>query len=422
MTDPVNDGEGMDPGRDDDDAGHGPPPLPGGAGEREDEGGDGREPPPLPRTWAELFPPRPKPEGADYGYLSLRGQPVAATPEALLRMARSRPLPPLAWSPETAGMVPPWEVPLLLQHLRDDAARRARRELRIAWGVTALLTAACWIFAPPGLALVLTVMIGPLLGVVIGSIHRRMRQAERMTPEDVRKAFDALAAGQVEAAQPAPATRALAMALLATGLSQLLMMDASIQAGALRQDAVLSGEAWRLFTAPMLHGGVLHFWLNFMALQSLGRTVETRGAGPWVPVVFLVSALTGGLASVALPPDTASVGASGGLMGMFGFLAVMAYRRKRHLPEGYLRSLLINIAVIAGLGIVAYQFIDNAAHAGGLAAGALMGLAAVPDDGRVPRWTAGPRLRRAGAAATWILWLSAAAAIGLSLLWTFGRG
>lgn len=417
MSDPANDpGPPRPPAPADDPARSTPPPLPGAAA----DGADGAESPELPRTWAALFPPRPKPAGVDYGFVNARGEAFASSREHLLRMARTRALPPLAWAPETPGMVPPWEVPFLLEAVREQVAAAARRELRVAAAGALLLVALFWVFAEPPLALVLTVGVGSLLAVLAGSIHRRMRQAEGMTPDGMRAAFDTLAAEQGGAARPAPATRALATALIATGLSQLFMYDASLQAGALRLDAVAAGEGWRLFTAPMLHGNVLHFWLNYMALESLGRTMETRGVGPWVPLVFLASALAGGVTSLALPPDGQSVGASGGLMGMFGFLAVMAYRRKGHLPPGFLRLLLINIAIIGGLGVLAYRFIDNAAHAGGLVAGVLLGLDAVPDGDAVPRWTAGPRLERAGRAATWIIRLSAAAAIGASLLWTFG--
>ena len=371
----------------------------------------------LPTCWADVFPPRPKPEGVDYGFLSARGEPVASTRDNLLHLARTRALPSLAWSPETAEMVPPWEVPFLLDAVRYGAAASARRDRRFLVVAGAATVLAFWLFLSPELALGLSIGVGVLLLMLLASVHRRVRQAERLSAYELQAGFDALIAQRAEAAQPVPATRALAGAIIAAGVVQVFLFDASIEAGALRRDAVVAGEWWRLLTAPMLHGNVLHFWMNYAALESLGRTTETRGVGAWVPIVFVLSALAGGLASLALPPDVASVGASGGLMGMFGFLAVMAYRRKRHLPQGFLRALLMNIAFIGVMGAVAYRFIDNAAHAGGLAAGVLAGLAAVPDDGRVPAWTAGPRLARAGRAATWLVWLAAAAAILLTLLY-----
>jgi membrane associated rhomboid family serine protease len=183
------------------------------------------------------------------------------------------------------------------------------------------------------------------------------------------------------------------------------------------REAVAAGEGWRLLTAPMLHGGFLHFWMNYGALESLGRTMETRGVRAYVPLVFLAAALAGGLCSILIPPDAPSVGASGGLMGMFGFLAVMAWRREKHLPQGFLRGLLINIALIGLVGVFAYQFIDNAAHAGGLLAGLLIGLAAVPPG--EADWIETRGLRRAGIVAQAAIYGSAALAIGVTLLHAF---
>lgn len=386
------------------------------------DAGEGGDPGPagLPRSWREMYPPRPKPAGVDYGFLSARDEAVASTRDNLLHLARTRALPSLAWSPETPEMVPPWEVPFLFQALRGDIVARARRELRIAAVGSAALVLAFWVLMPPLLALAATGFIGLFLGLLLASIWRRVRTAERLTADELSRGFDALVEQRTEQAQPIPATRSVALAILAAGVVQLFALDASIEAGALRRDAVAAGEWWRLLTAPMLHGNVLHFWMNYAALESLGRIMETRGPRAWVPLVFLLSALAGGAASLALPPDVSSVGASGGLLGMFGFLAVMAWRRKGHLPEGFLKGLLINLAVIALVGLLAYRFIDNAAHAGGLLAGLLLGLLAIPDGGRVPRWTAGPLLLRAGHAATGLVWMGAAAAILLSLAARFG--
>jgi membrane associated rhomboid family serine protease len=389
---------------------------PGGAGGT----ADGDEATALPRSWRELHPPRPKPDGVDYGFLSARGEPVASTRQNLLHLARTRALPSLAWSPETPEMVPPWEVPLVLDALRDEIVARARRELRITLTGSALLVLAFWVFMPPLFALVVTGAVGVLLVLLIRSVRRRVVQAERLSAEELSRGFDALVEQQAEEALPTPATRSLALPIAAVGVVQIFTYAASIETGALHREAVAAGEVWRLLTAPMLHGGILHFWMNYAALENLGRTMETRAPRAWVPLVFLLSALAGGAASLALPPDVRSVGASGGLMGMFGFLAVMGFRRKRDLPEGFLKGLLINIAFIAVVGAVAYQFIDNAAHGGGLLAGLLIGLLAIPGDDRAPRWTGGGGLQRAGYAATGLVWLSAAVAILLSLAARFG--
>ena len=67
-------------------------------------------------------------------------------------------------------------------------------------------------------------------------------------------------------------------------------------------------------------------------------------------------------------------------MGLIGYLAVYGYRRKAQLPPGFLKSVLINIGLIAALGLIAYQIIDNFSHAGGLIIGALYGFVQVPKD------------------------------------------
>jgi membrane associated rhomboid family serine protease len=373
-----------------------------------------------PRTWEELFPRRPKPADAPYGFLSARGEPVPSTQPRLLHLARTRALPSLVWTPETAEMVPPWEVPYLLEVMRAPVVEKARRELGIVqvvlmvFGVLAALLLAG---AGPWTLLIIA-PIAALLGLLAWLVRRRVKQAERLDADDVRQGFDAVMEQQAEAAIPVPATRRVALSLIAVGICQLLMKDASIEAGGVSRQAVAAGEWWRLLTAPVLHGGILHFWMNYGALESLGRTMETRGVRAYVPLVFVAAALAGGLCSILLPPESLSVGASAGLMGMFGFLGVMAWRRKEHLPEGFLRALMINVAVIALIGGIAYRFIDNAAHAGGLAAGALIGLVAIPHG--YAEWVETPALVRAGWAAQGVIFISAALAIALTLLAAFG--
>lgn len=387
-------------------------------GEHEDGSAAAEERAPPPRSWAEMYPPRPKPDWAEYGYLSVHGNPVGCTREKLLHMLHTRALPSLVWTPETAEMVPPWEVPYLLDVMRAEIHARDRKTLRNSALIGGVVLLVPWLLVSPATAAVISIPVLVMLALFVGPAIRRVRR--EVSADELRRGFDAMVEQQAEEAIPTPATRRVAIAVAAATVVQIVGYRGSIAAGSLRLEAVADGEWWRLLTAPMLHGGPLHFWMNFAALETLGRTMETRGPAAWVPLVFLVSALAGGTASLALPPDVASVGASGGLMGMFGFLLVMAYRRKRHLPEGFLRGLVINIALIGLVGAVAYQFIDNAAHAGGLIAGLLIGVAAVPSDERVWQWTGGPLLRRAGLAATAVLWLAAATAIILTLTAAFG--
>jgi len=141
-----------------------------------------------------------------------------------------------------------------------------------------------------------------------------------------------------------------------------------IRAAGLVKESRAAGEWWRLFTAPFLHGFLPHILMNGAAMWYLGRRMEVLARWPHLPLVFLIAAWTGGEFSahfVAAP----SVGASGGLMGWLGFLLVFETLHGRLVPRKSRRRLLAGVLLTALIGLIGYNFIDNAAHAGGLIAG-----------------------------------------------------
>lgn len=146
--------------------------------------------------------------------------------------------------------------------------------------------------------------------------------------------------------------------------------QADIQAAALIKQLV-PAQPWRLLTGPMLHGSVMHVLMNVVAMLSLGSILERCAHRNLVAPVWLLGALGGSLLSwIVLPAD--SVGASGGIMGLFGFLLIMVWRRRALMPPDFLASLLRSLLAMAMLGILAWTLIDNAAHLGGLVVGALV--------------------------------------------------
>jgi membrane associated rhomboid family serine protease len=93
-----------------------------------------------------------------------------------------------------------------------------------------------------------------------------------------------------------------------------------------------------------------------------------------VLLVFAVSLLVGALFSWFFLYGRTSVGASGAVLGLAGFLTVLTYRKKDHFPRGYAKGWLLNLFSIAVFGILLIQVVDNAAHLGGTLAGAGLGL------------------------------------------------
>lgn len=156
------------------------------------------------------------------------------------------------------------------------------------------------------------------------------------------------------------------------------LLPLSIQLAGLIKPLVWKGEFWRLLTVGTLHGGLLHIYFNGQALYGLGTTVEYLSNRAHLAIVFVLAIISGALFSLYFMPDTPSVGASGGIMGIIGYAAVLGYRRKSQMPPDFLKNMLINIGFIAAFGIVAYQFIDNFGHLGGLLVGVVYGFLQIP--------------------------------------------
>lgn len=151
-------------------------------------------------------------------------------------------------------------------------------------------------------------------------------------------------------------------------------------AGLVKPDTWEKGEYWRILTSGVLHGGFLHIYFNSQAFYGFGALIEVLSNRARMAIVFLLAIIGGGIFSMIFMPEGRTVGASGGIMGLIGYLAIYGYRRKRQLPPNFLRSMLINIGFVAAFGLVAYQIIDNFAHLGGLLVGLIYGFLSVPRD------------------------------------------
>ena len=153
------------------------------------------------------------------------------------------------------------------------------------------------------------------------------------------------------------------------------------------------GQWWRVVNPIFLHGGLLHVGFNAYVLSVIGPVIEAEIGRRKFLVLFIgtgiASFLSSALASFFEPRW--SVGASGALFGLIGFGIVAGFRQ----PLGLLRRAapqlvmwaVINFLIGFGLG-----FVDNAAHFGGLVAGALVGL-----------WISGPGVRGALEDRLWTL-------------------
>lgn len=353
-------------------------------------------PPTKPWESPDLFSARP--DQPEYGYVANR-QRHGCTRDELIHACRlNRPHVDLVWTPHAPRLVPPAEVPWLLDAVRDRTRRALRYNIKNGLGLTVVWSAIAIVYAlggaPIPLLIVLVVMLGvvPLVQPAWGLW--RLRRSPTY-PTELAGTFRY----QVWlGTRRIVATWFVAACLVVVGLAQTLAvarhvaarqnkpMTASLLLGSARdmgatapiaglvKDAARAGELWRLLTCELMHGHPFHFLLNFMALLAVGRLVEMHGHPVYVAAVFLFSAIVASVFSLYFAANATSVGASGGIMGLIGFLGVIGVRRRHVLPRGFLKSIGLSIALTAATGLVARDYIDNAAHAGGLVGGVMLGV------------------------------------------------
>src|SRR5580658_7614126 len=129
-------------------------------------------------------------------------------------------------------------------------------------------------------------------------------------------------------------------------------------------------QPWRFVTAMFLHGSILHIVFNMWVLMDIGPQIEELYGSARYLFIYVVTGIGGYLVSSTF--GHFSVGGSGALLGLIGVLLAMTTGRRSagmQMLRGQLIRWLIYIAVFGFL----FPGIDNFAHAGGLAAGFLLG-------------------------------------------------
>jgi membrane associated rhomboid family serine protease len=144
--------------------------------------------------------------------------------------------------------------------------------------------------------------------------------------------------------------------------------------GALTPASVLQyHEYWRIITSAFLHGGLMHLFVNMISLWSLGRFIEYAAGSPRMFVIYAASLVSASLGVIYLSgPDTATLGASGAIFGLFGALFAIGLKLGRpgmQLIKDNLGILILNLVITFLPGI------SWPAHICGLLTGFILTLA-----------------------------------------------
>ncbi len=141
--------------------------------------------------------------------------------------------------------------------------------------------------------------------------------------------------------------------------------------------STLDGQWWRLLTCMFVHIGIIHIAFNMYILWDAGHLVERLVGNVGFLVLYIISGLSGSVASVYWNPYVNSAGASGAVFGVFGALMGFIMLRGDSVPKSILARLrssgLTFLALNLAIGF-SIRWIDNAAHIGGLAAGFVCGV------------------------------------------------
>jgi rhomboid protease GluP len=356
-----------------------------------------------------------------YGYLSDHGR-RECTLEDLRREVALGPDEDVhfVWQPGLGRCVPTGEAPVVFDALRKAQLDRVRVVLR-SKATWALVTGVgVYFFGERLLGMPfswLAMLWGAFFALPIIDCLVRQREWSRMTVADAPELGEASRFMHwLSWCTPTKTTHVIIGVLVVIWLlSEAAGVNRAIVAFAMDEQGVNAGAWWKVLTCFFLHGGIVHLVFNAMALSRLGQWVEGLTEAAWIPLILLVATLGGSLAGYLLPPDVPSVGASGGVLGLMGFLLVFCRASERAIPRAFQRQLWQWAAYVLLLGLIGWKVIDNAAHVGGLLAGAGLGAVA---NATLPRvsppvravwvplvgWTSAAILAGTAAWMGWVFW------------------
>ena len=165
--------------------------------------------------------------------------------------------------------------------------------------------------------------------------------------------------------------------------------DTLLKCGARDTNLIVNeGQWYRLFTPMVLHAGLVHYFVNMLALYFIGGAVEKAHGAASAAVLFMVPSVGGNILSAICLPGFISVGASGGIFGLIGgcmadislnwnllFLKTTTDDDTRSRHFYVLLWLAADVIVNCLLGFT--PFVDNFTHLGGFLYGFCIGSASL---------------------------------------------
>ncbi|PNE22696.1 protease [Mesotoga sp. Brook.08.YT.4.2.5.1] len=155
--------------------------------------------------------------------------------------------------------------------------------------------------------------------------------------------------------------------------------------GGVSRFALSNGLIYTPLTALFLHGNLMHILFNMWALFQLGHIVEGVYGMKWYLIFYFITGISGSLSAAAFS-NAFTIGSSSAIFGLVGILFTLGLKDDTPVAlrsiTGYSLLPIILINLFLGFSIPG---ISNAAHIGGLVAGAIIGWFAKPAYARFAR-------------------------------------
>ncbi len=139
--------------------------------------------------------------------------------------------------------------------------------------------------------------------------------------------------------------------------------------------ALMRGEYWRLFSYQWLHGGVVHFLCNMVALASLGPLCERFFGWKTTLFFYLLAGLVSGCVMGMVHLNALGMGASGAIFGLFGAATAFLLSRQPQSLGPVLTDLKrrLKVSLMQNLALSLLPGISLAGHLAGFITGFLAG-------------------------------------------------
>lgn len=143
---------------------------------------------------------------------------------------------------------------------------------------------------------------------------------------------------------------------------------------ALIKSQVFLGEYYRIVSNLFVHSNMLHISVIAASLLFLSKFFIRFYSIYFLFFIFLITGIVGSFTSMILLPDDVSYGASSSVLGILGFLISFILKFNNIIPKKFINEMFTSSALfIVLLGVVGFNYIDNAANLGGFIAGLLLG-------------------------------------------------